>query len=446
MRYGDFFSVLISILLFATAGDAVATGGVGLSVLSQNLHGYHPMGEAPRLVQDRDGIVRDADSDIFFFTEEELARGHARRLDEFSEQVRALSPDVVLLQEVGAGAPGLPKTCETFYANGSGESFELNSALRLQRRIGAHYRAALACRGNTGWWTESSTFQKRRVLRASPHGPELVFDFDSNPYPGGVLVEGLAILVKNTWRIVDHQQWRLDLGGGRSFFVQIAAISPVRVPAPETPWLLVANVHAGHKVAHFEQAVALRKKILEYVSSRWRSGPYLGSVIGGDFNALLYRRKDPRDPSTIPWEISVSGEFDFSGTQGAALLSAKLHAMNRDASYKEWASVTDPIEASTRIEAAVKGYFSFLEDWKKRSEAAPGLREGIEGASRAGRCQPFAVRDSGCDADERIDLLFASPDWEIENGFVPFVSNNWKSLQGISDHPGVFARWRVPHR
>src|SRR5687767_410915 len=92
---------------------------VPITLLTLNLHGYHPMGEAhrsqatvPRTVAPFGSADASfakptaeaglTDSHLFYFTREELDRGHRRRLDQLAEDMRNIAADLVLLQEVGA--------------------------------------------------------------------------------------------------------------------------------------------------------------------------------------------------------------------------------------------------------------------------------------------------------------------------------------------------------
>src|SRR5687768_1367879 len=66
-----------------------------LALMTLNLHGYHPMGEAPRWIEERGKPPQPANSDIFFFAPEEFARGNSRRLQALARDVSRLAPDLV---------------------------------------------------------------------------------------------------------------------------------------------------------------------------------------------------------------------------------------------------------------------------------------------------------------------------------------------------------------
>ena len=74
-----------------------------LRILSLNLHGYHPTGEAPRYFENRMGEIRSAPSDIFYFQWQEILRGRALRAKRLSSAIKQVAPHIVLFQEVAAG-------------------------------------------------------------------------------------------------------------------------------------------------------------------------------------------------------------------------------------------------------------------------------------------------------------------------------------------------------
>ena len=180
-----------------------------LSLFSLNLHGYHPMGEARRYREDRDGRIRPAGVypsgvPLSFFTTDELDRGHRRRLDRLAADLRRLAPDVICLQEVAAGAPWTPRNCDVFLHDYPDDWFEANSALRLARRLNEGdrpYRPTLACRGNVGWVT--GPFTQERIVTFDGTQRRVLIDFDGNPYPEGILVEGMAVLVRQPWQVIE---------------------------------------------------------------------------------------------------------------------------------------------------------------------------------------------------------------------------------------------------
>jgi len=423
---------------------SVAQAGTPFSVMSLNLHGYHPMGETQRWMQARDGSVEAAPPDLFFFTRDELARGHARRLDVLASAIREMDPDVVFLQEVAAGGPDSPKDCETFYAEGAYDAFEQNSALRLGARLsrlGKDYRMLPACRGNTGWWTDVRSFKDYRILRSRPNsnGLDVVFDFGANPYPRGLVVEGFAVLVRKGMQILDQRVLKLPLAEplGKSV-AQLVTLTP-----DGKRWFVMVNLHASHKLRHFEYALAVRKAVADYLREARFAGELGGVVVGGDFNAQLYRpAQGMGEVSTVPWEIAAAGEYDFSPSHiNANALRERLDALNRDTIYKPWENITDPVEARRRIDAAVTAFLDLGRSWKISPPLSHSwvMQETLEMARAQGACQSGGAWDASCSYDRRIDLIFADPSLRVRESHVLFSKNNWMALDGVSDHPGIFA-------
>ncbi|HAR41809.1 MAG TPA: hypothetical protein DCS07_04145 [Bdellovibrionales bacterium] len=354
---GGLNSVLILISALLCSFSISHASAAPISVLSFNLHGYHPTGEPERWLENRDGSRTATDSYLFFFAHQELERGHRVRLDRLARDLRQMSPDILFLQEVAAGSGETPKDCAAFYkkpANRNDDRFELNSVLRLANRLPDTYRAALACRGNVGWWTNQDTFKDQRVIRyTGPQNtrPEVVFDFGANPYPGGLIVEGLAMLVKAPLAIADEQRWTIPTSiAGDNGFVQAAAIL-LNGKRADSPWVIAVNVHGARKLKHFEQAVQIRRKISEYLSSLRLPGPFAGTIVGGDFNAQL-----SPDVSTVPWEMELSGRRYLSWPLEAAQLKTlknELIKYNFNEKVDADASVRDPAEAEWRAEHAM---------------------------------------------------------------------------------------------
>lgn len=390
-----------------------------LSVLTLNLHGYHPMGEAPRWLEDRSGRIERAESKLFHFTREELDRGNRKRLDLLAKDVVALKPDVALLQEVAAGSPDDPsKTCETFLREPPGDAFEKNSAQRLRDRLKG-YDLALACRGNLGWWTEPGSFAEKRVLRGKGARKDVVFDFGSNPYPNGILVEGLGVLVRAPWKVVENRSWRIPVPPqGKEAFFQTVLIG--REGGARG---LVVNLHAGWNFEHFEQAVAIREALKPYLDELSRDASFAGVVTGGDFNAGLFRWKKPGSrPWTVPWELAAEGDYDYRAS------SAWREDLKRE--------LLEAGADATQVDGALGRY--------ARLQTHAGVQvEALDRAVRSGVCSPVSAVPSSCQHPARIDLLFADSRFEVVNAFVTHPGNDWFSTEGVSDHPGLFAQWRV---
>ncbi len=422
-----------------------------LSIFSLNLHGYHPMGEARRFLEDREGRVRPAGAypmgeGLHFFTTDELDRGHRRRLDRLGRDLARLAPDLVCLQEVAAGCPWTPRNAEAFHRVFPDDWFEGNSALRLTNRLnaasaeGSRWQVALACRGNTGWQTGPGTFAQARPVAFTGSQMHVVHDFDANPYPEGLLVEGFAVLAQKPWQIADQQEWNLVVNSlGHRAFVQ--AVMVQHGPA-EGPWLVLANVHLGHKVVHFEQALALRSALLDYRRSFADQASCLGMVIAGDFNAFRYRPGNgASDAAMIPWEPQVAGQYDFRppAESFGNLLSA-LWACNDDHRYKPWTSIRDPAEARRRITESASRFWSAQqeapEDWVP-------LVEGLDQAQRQSAIFSGGEVPTAASIADRIDFIYGEPTLGVQSACVVYPENTFSFNTGTSDHPGILVNYEV---
>ncbi len=421
-----------------------------LSLFNLNLHGYHPMGAARRWREDRTGRIRPAGSypsgePLFCFTTEELDQGNRRRLDLLAADMDRLAPDVICLQEVAAGAPWMERDRDLFFRDFDEDAFEANTALRLARRLnalGGSYRTVLACRGNTGWYTSPETYAHERVITFSGTQTQVVFDFGDNPYPGGLLIEGLAVLLRAPWEPFAEWEWNLPVNF-KEHRVYVQAVAVRRGPARGAPWFVVVNVHLGHKIANFEQALALGEALRPYRPGAGQcedAAPEacLGAIISGDFNALLYRPGDGHgDVSMAAWERCVPGQFDFRpGSDTFGELLAALWALNDNSQYKPWATIRDADEAGRRIREAALRLFTLSDD-------VPVFQEALTVAP-----QRRAVAGLPCaeGVPDRIDYMFAEPALNVSNACVVYPGNSWSSCAGTSDHPGVFVEYDLGER
>ncbi len=425
-----------------------------LSLFSMNLHGYHPMGEARRFLEDRDGRIRPAGvypmgEGLHYFTTEELDRGHRRRLDRLGQDLAGLAPDILCLQEVAAGCPWKPRNCEIFHQVFADDWFESNSALRLLHRLNERqgqerpWQAALACRGNIGWQTGPGVFSQARVVSFSGSQKQIIHNFDACPYPEGLLVEGFAVLIRQPWEIADRQEWNLVINSlGHKAFIQAMTIRRSGAGSGRDPWLVLANVHLGHKIGHFEQAVVLRSALLDYRRSFPDQDGCLGMIIAGDFNAYRYRpAAGIRDTAMIPWEVHVPGQYDFrpeADTFGD-LLSA-LWLCNDDQRYKPWASIRDPGEARKRISEAADRF------WTAQQEAPKDWPTLVDGLDQAGRQAAIYSPESvpaASSIPDRINYVYADPALKVESACVVYPQNTFAFNTGTSDHPAILVNYEV---
>jgi endonuclease/exonuclease/phosphatase family metal-dependent hydrolase len=416
------------------------------------------MGQLLRQWEYRDGRREPAPSDLFYFNSVELEEGEALRQRELGKILGNLDLDFIAFQEVAAGLPGEEKSCAVFSLTERGDgsqAFGVNSVLRLaaQPRF-SNYSAALACRGNTGWRTSDGIFSQRRVLTKPKAGsaasPRVVWDFDENPYPAGILVEGMAILHRRDWRLVTGEMRQLSVGPyHESFGYQVAAFERI-LSGGEAQRVIVANIHGGHKVRNFEQAAAVRMDLLDVLDGLgW---PLVApQVILGDINESLVRvraqggattgRKVPRWFAS-PWEFARPGVFDLtlesSGEQRVQPrfpvdLVAQIDADNLDAGYKPWAQVPD---ARGRAGHALELLRRF-QDRLARAGGSGVLKEAVYEVELQ---QPGPSLHVGF---ERIDHIFVPAVSVVTGGKVLGEDISWSTLDFVSDHPLVWAEVQI---
>lgn len=438
------YTVLLHLGLVGLQNQAFATHQ--LRLLSLNLHGYHPTDEAVRYRESRDGKLEKAPSHIFYFREDELHRGHALRLVKLASEIERLRPHLVFLQEVAAGEPGGAKNCEAFHNDGGFEPNARNAALRLQERLSAlDFQVSLACRGNMGWFTNNETFKDFRIVKRDAQGQRVVFDFNANPYPSGVLVEGMAILARPPFKVVENLAERLPIHShGESTFVQIALIEV----ANSRTYLLAANVHGGHKLAHFEGAVAIRARLSQLLAEHPLAPQVRGIIVGGDFNSLIYRHTAKlRDPSSVAWEVTVRNEFDFaevdSNADARAALASLLTELNDNPKYKPWAKVSPDNIANARIDAAISRFVQWLQRPAPHPFDTTPLSNTLESAVFAGACKPPSWGHGACKEDEGIDHIFTTPSLRPNNAYLLYTHHDAYRLDSLTDHPGIVADFEL---
>ena len=436
--------------------SAVAVLASTLTVATLNLHGYHPMAEAPRLLQDRDGRVMQTDADLYYFNEAELSRGMVHRAEQLAADLTNWQPDIILFQEVAGGNPQDPqKDCSDFYQAPDFEQARPwgNTVLQIDHFLPEElgYQAALACRGNTGWQTNRNSFVNSRIVRERDGRVEVIHDFGTDPYPHGVLVEGFGALVKAPWRVARQRLVKVPInseGDITSFHLLVLYDGRPGGEWFEGRWLVVANLHGGHKVHHFEQAVAIRQYLHDYVHRQPGRENYSGLIVGGDFNAKLFRPASNHrfiDVASAPWELHVAGEFDVregSRDPSAEGLEDLLWELNESPRYKPWSRINGEARARRRIRQAVDRLSSFQNQFVSGLDSLV-LSEALDLGNRVGRCHPSEVGDSTCDRRGRIDHIFFDDNLELANTFLIYRQNSWSDPSGTTDHPGVIAQFSV---
>jgi endonuclease/exonuclease/phosphatase family metal-dependent hydrolase len=415
------------------------------SILSLNIHGPHPMGEGERFYEYKNGKTEKAPTNLFFFKLDEIERGNSRRVQRLANDIELVRPDIILLQEVTAGYPHRNKSCLDFYHNVPHVGAWKNTALQLQESVMLDYKSHLACRGNIGWTTNHKTFETKRIIKKNKFGrKEVVFNWFENPYPQGMVMEGTAILTSPKIKVLKHFTEHIEFNQGKDrVFVQFLKFKVFG----KSGWYLLANVHLGHKLAHFEQAIELRR-YMSLVVKEEKTKDFKGYIIGGDFNARLFNVTDREafsEISTTPYEVK-NKRFDFyfreNGNQKKNMLLNGMMDLNFNSSYKPWASVYPYALAEQRIKHAIKRF----ESWQKESSFDStmkkhiGLKESV--FSHPNECKDSTRLDTTCYLKNRIDFIFSSHNLEVKEQAILYKGNNWTDLQGVSDHPGVYVKYR----
>jgi hypothetical protein len=394
------------ILIFLSIG----TWAQELNLMTLNLHGYHPMGEERRFETQRESKTL-LWSHIHLFNQEEILRGLERRQIQLVADLKALKPDILFLQEVGGGKIDGRKSCQDFY--------QWNTAHDLNLRLN-DFQFFPGCRGNIGWITNPDTISKDIITENN----NLVFARGSMPYPQGVMIEGTAILTSAKIIIQDHFIQHLPINRSQeSFFFQGIKFSTTKQP---NFWWIAINVHGGHKIQNFEQAVTARHFITQYINKQGKPG-FKGLIVAGDFNA-----HDPNEEvSTVPWDFDNRWQTD-------SLLNQELTAMNRSG-YKPFATLPEH-EAQIRSSEAVKKLF----DWfaLSRQDFDESLTESFD----AKKCSKdkFKSLSPFCNWPDKIDHIFLSKSIEVKEVTGLYQQNNWTDLKKTrSDHPSLWTKIKL---
>ena len=183
-----------------------------IKFMTLNMHGFHPMDEAIRYIEKRDGSIKRSSSYLYYFTREELARGHEKRIDQLAHDISILSPDVLALQEVVAGPIDRKKNCSDFYKSYEGSPTILeNTALQLEDHLNEKdnsYISLLACRGNTGWQTNDETFRNKRIVKYSKIILKKAIDFGGSSIRDFKGITGKSGNFQSEFKVYDRAKKR----------------------------------------------------------------------------------------------------------------------------------------------------------------------------------------------------------------------------------------------
>lgn len=371
------------------------------------------MGEERRIKVNANGTKELSWSHLHYFSPTEIKRGLEKRQAKLALDIKSLAPDLIFLQEIGGGVIDQKKTCSDF--------IESNTAQDLQKRLKTH-KVFTGCRGNTGWWTDSHTFSDFKIETETSQ--KIVYQAGDNPYPNSLIIEGLATLTSKKIIVLDHRDETIRINkNNESYFFQLTRFSHVD---KKDQWWIAINVHGGHKIQHFEQAVATRHYLSQYIRLAPHTEQFSGIIVAGDFNALPIQE----EMSMTPWS------FDYRW-QTQDILTKELMAMN-SSSYKPFATLSYN-EAKIRVSQTVSSLF----DWfaRNRSIHDASLKEVLLHSPCVkvqNEFNPF------CDWKHKIDHIFVSPTMKIKNHSGIYQQNNWTDLaSSLSDHPGLLTHLEI---
>lgn len=376
--------------------------------MTLNLHGLHPMNEERRILRLKNGQSNIIWSNLNYFSPDELKRGHGTRQIQLSKDIKIARPDIIFLQEVGGAFEHSNKDCDQFYFS--------NSAKDLNNRLNG-YNLYPACRGNIGWWTNPSTFNEFQIIREDSQS--LVYQNGDNPYPDGLIIEGQAFLTGHRINVYEHFQKLIEINSKKEKFF-FHGIKFGLKNEKRGRWWVAINIHGGHKIQHFEQAISTRIFITEYLSKQDMKG-FGGIISAGDFNAFT----PIKEVSSTPWSYAHRW-------QTREQFKKELLELNRSP-RKPFATLTEE-EAQWRADASIEKLFQWFS--LKRHPFDGSLKE----VSDKGVCllEKRSPLNPTCHWKDKIDHIFVSENINIKSYSGIYRQNNWTDLKKtISDHPGV---------
>ena len=357
------------------------------------------MDEERRVLVKTNGSKQLSTAQLHYFSESEIRRGHAKRQALLAAQLNILAPDIVFLQEVGGAEFNQPKTCADFLKS--------NTALDLKLRL-PNYQVHPACRGNVGWWSDENTFRNFSVVSETTQ--KLIVERDANPYPEGILIEGLGILTSSEIRVIKHLKEKLVINSkNETFFFQMLKFSLSQ--NSDGKWWVAVNIHGNYNLRNFEEAVTTRRYLSNFINQQADKDNFQGFIVAGDFNADLPQK----EASTLPWSF--------------------FHAWQTPEGVKNLLSRQNPSESGMRIDTAVAKLFDWF-SWP-RHERDGSLNE----VSLNSPCILAPVfLNPYCQMNQKIDHIFVSDKMKVKGYSALFKHHNWIDLkQTVSDHPAIIA-------
>jgi hypothetical protein len=412
---------IVSILIFTSAWSGPTNQMVKIATL--NMHGYHPMDMPERFIEDSAGKLRQAISFPFYFEPSELRQGNANRLEKLGATLAGAEPDFVLLQELAFHDLGKPAIKNE---TASVENSDLNPLINALSKGGKAYEGRVASAVKV--LHPKPVDPSERIIKMSNGKPEIVYEYGAEPYATGVFSYGLGILVSKDWTIDENLTAQVETNRyGHEAAAQLVVVRK----KDSLKWHLLVNFHGGHKLEHFEQAIAIKEFIERFISRHPNKLNYSGAFVAGDMNARKYRPTQGHGEfSTMPWEVFVPGEFDFreDTRQNREKMKKLLTDLNRDNEYKPWANVET--NANQRITDAINRYFLLI----KQSES---LRSHFLNEIADPVLEPHRV-------DERVDLVFSDYRLRRSSSKIIGEKTNYHRLDHLSDHPLVIAAVETP--
>jgi hypothetical protein len=235
------------------------------------------------------------------------------------------------------------------------------------------------------------------------------------------MIEGTAILTSRKVIVQDQFIQYLPINRHKEIFF----FQGIRFTISDRPdhWWLAVNIHGGHKIQNFEQAVTARHFLSEYIAKHGRTG-FSGLIVAGDFNALDANS----EVSTTPWDFDRRWQTE-------SLLGKELLDMNRS-SYKPFATIPE-IDAQIRTQETVKKLFAWFALPRKKYDES--LYESFESKKCTGK--KFKNLNPFCEWNEKIDHIYLSDSIKVQEVSGLYQQNNWTDLKETrSDHPAIWTK------
>jgi len=442
-----------------------------LKIITLNLHGYHPMYAPIRYIYKSNNFL-PVSNDVYYFTEKEIINGNNKRIEKLANDIANQNIDIYLFQEVAAGFKSdlsQQKFYNEFFVDdeiiNSGNysknhpifklnnHFSTNTLIRLKHHLltkKIFYNSILLCRGNIGWISGNQIKfygEPSDIYIKKDNQFFKILDKDKPPFPDGLLIEGFGILTKSDILLVNNTTKKIPIfGTNDSFSAQLITFLIKRKKINKR--LVVCNVHLGHKLFNLEQQASIRIYLENYLLNEMLNNNllrfnetlsecykrnYIGTIIGGDFNAISYEA----NPNALDIGFYPFFQNNFSFDQ----IKEKAYKFNY-ANYKKFASTSDNF------------FYNLFERLEKY--LLPLLKKINENRAiiNSNFSDPLAFLNNKNNLinanDERIDYLLtdhnginADNQLKIIDAKIIWNENDWIKTDGVSDHKGLFAEFEI---